>query len=321
MWRSLYLAYLLKKYRSASSSSNPQILCMSLDVGICKHDYDIIMESYSSYEPDFKPDFDDDEDKVENQKRKRQKLPAPEVNKAANSNFFNDKLKIIHVLEEMIKGIEEKLIAIAFKDSKKLGFSVSIHEQYLHKTHIFHTDFPRDFDPRTWSNLFASEYVRNDDTKYNAINQMFYDFKYKLPLTFVVYMMKDDCPSTPSGLGGTVVTSKDHSSRTYEDTTLVYTCQLTNCGICLFPGFNMHAVAPNPGIERATVVYKIILLSKHLITWDNVARHIQENHPSLIADIAYETFLYKDMIDRAFSQHTTTVESQDESLNPYMVVG
>lgn len=281
------------------------LVCMRLDRTLCVDEFHKIKTAMSDVRLYYDADSESDAKKNELIRQGVKQGYAPEVVKLSPKTQARilEPLKTYRALRNILAGLAGKLHVQVFTDSRHLGPSLSLHTQYLHATHDFHDDIPQNVEPTLLTqNVHALQELRSA--------------KNLFPLTFVLYML-DHNPSTPAGVAATSVTLEEHEPgwrrRRRLSNQQVAACEFSNCGISVFPGYQMHSVSPNPGYERITIAYKALLYSKtNVVTWPQVRDTLLTLYPSLVADVAPQIHYYQEAID--FSRK----RARPDSPRPYV---
>ena len=271
---------------------------------MCKQDYATI----ERYQPLLKSrlDADTEEDYERNAAIRRAQLTdeparAPEVKVLSDKRVKLDllnKLQTYKILENLASYIAKYIGAELFTNNRHLGPIISLHSGYMHETHNLHTDIPSALkDGRVRSNL--ESFGRN-----------------YLSITFVLYLMASSTLA-PEGQGATVVASTEHTGVSHDQDTRVSVCPFANCLISVFPGDNYHAVAPNPGLTRATIAYKVLMKATEFNpqpTWKGVEeaidKWVETNNNKLEPP---QQLNYKEIIEAARTTHKSFLPDK----NPY----
>lgn len=243
-------------------------------------------------------DADSAEDASKNAHDRTVGRPAPDVRRAANREAVNAILPTLNswkALQQLVTGIASHLGCQVHTDSRHLGPALSVHAQYLHRTHEFHTDVPPGVDP--------------------AVLELPKTATHMFPTTFVLYLTEAEQPHVAGGMGATSIAPKGHAGAAWADDTRVASCELRSCSVSMFPGSTMHSVAPNPGYERATIAYKVVYHGDREITWNSVLQAAQSVGASIVADMVPSVHPYKDVIAAANGMAAMNVDGVN--VNPF----
>ena len=229
---------------------------------------------------------------------------APEVNYfygKYKKQLLNE-LQTYKIIQALTEYIANHLLVTLFTKSPLLGATITLHSRYIHTTHNLHIDIPSAKEDGT---------VQLDELG----PQLGPNY---LALTFVLYIM-DSSTLAPEGQGTTVIASKDHQDISFDKIgTQVSSCPFTNCLISVFPGDNYHAIAPNPGLIRATLAYKVILKPtkyNYKPTWDQVVLAI-DDWVKINGNTIEEPkqLIYNDIIEAVKNEHLSFLPEN----NPYI---
>lgn len=240
-------------------------------------------------------DADSAEDARVNAQQRANNDPAPDVRRAANRRAVNESLltlKSWKALQQLVDGIAERLSCQVHTNSIHLGPALSLHRQYLHRTHDFHVDVPSNVLPTT---LGLPE----------TTTHMF-------PTTFVLYLTDAERPHVADGMGATSVAGRAGDTH-------VASCELRSCSVSMFPASTMHSVAPNPGYERATIAYKVVYHGgDKKITWGSVLAAAQIVGANIPSEMPPSVHPYKDVVAAAhLNKDAARLAANDVEFNPY----
>ena len=312
-----------KKYKPLQSTplmhcnlnDDVKLFCLQLERGVCVSDFEKIK---THFQKSFKKtvyhyDADNAQDaKRNNDIRKgiRQGI-APDilklfVNRSENKEFIKNELKTPSILIQISEKLAQKLNVETFDAAEGLGIHVSFHKNYLHMTHDFHVDIRENVTP---------EQLTEDPDEIRRLSR-----GNIFALTFVLYILPSDTV-VPTGMGSTSVASESHGN-SFKPTkyTNVYTCPLSNCTISIFPSSSMHSVAPNPYFERATIAYRMLLVTpdkSKKLEWSDIVVRLEEDFKNIVHEIKPQRVVYYDSIRNAREMLQIRNLEMESDNNPY----
>ena len=131
--------------------------------------------------------------------------------------------------------------AEAFTAHAHLGISLSLHDHYMDAEHRMHIDVPRK----------RRSVVHRFRPTHGGV-----PVRHCLGVTFVIYLCPDDA-QMPALLAGTCL-APDHAHATPIAPSHALFVPCRTGFVLVFDGAHYHAVTPNPGIRRGTVVHRVL---------------------------------------------------------------
>lgn len=144
--------------------------------------------------------------------------------------------KPVRLVKTMVTELANALGSRVLEDGGDLGLTVTLTESYITKHYMFHKDAELS-DPKLREAVAGAG-----------------DF---FPITIVLYLVDEDAQGEiPPGQGSTLYNL--HQCQGAGAEVKVAACPLANGSMSIFPAADYHAVGPNPGVERAAIVYKAV---------------------------------------------------------------
>lgn len=173
--------------------------------------------------------------------------------------------KPVRLVKQMVATLASALGSSVLEDGGDLGLTVTLTEQYVTKNYAFHRDAELS-DPMLQKAVGGAG-----------------DF---FPFTVVLYLMDEDARGeVPPGQGSTLYNL--HQCQGAGPEVKVAACPLANGSMSIFPAADYHAVGPNPGIQRAAIVYKAVLFRSDAVStrstetwWEAMSASIAQLSPA-----------------------------------------
>jgi hypothetical protein len=245
------------------ATATPRMACLQVvDKAACRAAFDLVLAEKARGALVMQADSEADAERLREAELAGQVAPVVYVLRDRSALLDT---KPVRLVKEMVAALANALGSSVLEDGGDLGLTVTLTEQYVTKNYAFHRDAELS-DPR------LREAVGGAD-----------DF---FPFTVVLYLMDEDARGeVPAGQGSTLYNL--HQCQGAGPEVKVAACPLANGSMSIFPAADYHAVGPNPGIQRAAIVYKAVLFRSDAVStrstetwWEAMSAAITQLSPA-----------------------------------------